>query len=109
MSVPQYKSVKLVPKGIHILWDDGHQSFYGHRYLRSQCGCAMCFNKMTGKRVVPIEDVPSDVQAMDWMPTGNYAVQFLWSDMHDAGAYPLEVLRGLCQCSVCEGFRVLAG
>ena len=103
MEQPLPKTVDLLPDGIHILWDDGHQGYHEHRYLRSQCGCALCVGETTGQRIVLLGDIPSDTVAMDWMPIGNYAVQFLWSDGHDAGAYPFTLLRDLCQCDQCRG------
>jgi DUF971 family protein len=35
------------------------------------------------------------------MQMGRYAVQFLWSDTHDSGIYPFDLLRKLCRCSEC--------
>ena len=87
--------------GIHILWDDGHSSFYGHRYLRGNCCCAGCIEEMTGRRRVGEMDVRENVEAVDWMQIGRYAVQFLWSDTHDSGIYPFDLLRKLCHCSDC--------
>ena len=95
------KEVRLEESGVHILWDDGHPSYYPHRYLRGQCCCAACVEEMTGQRRVGEEDVREDVYAVDWMQIGRYAVQFLWSDTHDSGIYPFELLRRLCLCPEC--------
>ena len=51
--------------------------------------------KWTGKRVVGPENIPEDVEALDWMTVGRYALQFLWSDAHDTGIYPYAMLRSL--------------
>ena len=96
----QAKEVRLEDK-IHIVWDDGHASEYPHRYLRGQCCCAACVEEMTGRRMIAERDVPIDVQALDWMQIGRYALQFLWSDTHDSGIYPFELLRRLCRCPEC--------
>ena len=69
-----------------------------HRYLRSQCGCAACVHEMTGQRLITIADIRRDVMALDWMQIGRYAIRFLWSDLHDTGIYPYEVLRALGAC-----------
>jgi DUF971 family protein len=95
------KEVTLADEGINILWDDGHASFYPHRYLRGHCCCAGCVEEMTGRRRVSEENVREDVQALDWMQIGRYAVQFLWSDTHDSGIYPFDLLRKLCHCPDC--------
>ena len=100
---PLPKQLALLPDGIHIQWDDGHQGYYGHRYLRSQCCCAHCVSEMTGKRIVLLGDIRGDVEAVEWMRIGNYAVQFLWSDFHETGIYPYTLLRALCQCDRCTG------
>ena len=96
----QAKEVTLEDK-VYIVWDDGHSSEYPYRYLRGQCCCAACVEEMTGRRVVSEENVREDVQALDWMQIGRYALQFLWSDTHDSGIYPFELLRRLCRCAEC--------
>ena len=102
-SKPNLKELSIRPDGIHILWDDGHQSYYEHRYLRSQCGCAHCVSEMTGQRLVVLADIRKDVGAVEWASIGRYAVQFLWSDFHETGIYPFTMLRNLCQCDQCSG------
>ena len=98
----QPSDVTVTPHAIHIKWDDGHDSVLEHRYLRSQCGCAACVNEMTGKRLISISDISKDVEALDWMQVGRYAIRFLWSDFHDTGIYPFDLLRRLCQCDDCR-------
>ena len=100
---PNLKDLSIRPDGIHILWDDGHQSYYEHRYLRSQCGCAHCVSEMTGQRLVVLADIRKDVEAVEWASIGRYAVQFLWNDFHETGIYPFTMLRDLCQCDQCSG------
>ena len=97
----EVKEIDLGSEHISILWDDDHDSRYPHRYLRGQCCCAGCVEEMTGRRRVAEEDVREDVQALDWIQVGRYAVQFLWSDAHDSGIYPFELLRRLCRCPEC--------
>ena len=100
--LPALKDLTFLPDGIHIHWEDGHQSYYGHRYLRSQCCCAQCVSEMTGQRIVFLGDISTHVEAVEWMRIGNYAVQFLWSDFHETGIYPFTILRDLCQCEQCK-------
>ncbi len=101
MSQPITKDLQLRPDGIHVQWDDGHQGYHEHRTLRYQCCCAHCVNEMTGQRMIALSDVPKEVEALDWMLVGRYAVQFLWSDAHTTGIYPFTLLRELCQCTQC--------
>ena len=95
------QDVKLDSDYITILWDDGHEGIYPSRYLRGYCCCAACVEEMTGRRIVGENDVDECVMALDWIQIGRYALQFLWSDAHDSGIYPFEVLRNLCRCEEC--------
>lgn len=97
------KAVEIKPDAVRIEWEDGHVSFYPHRYLRASCRCAACVHETTGRRMVTYEDIAADVQALDWMTVGRYALQFLWSDAHDTGIYPYVALREeLCPCAECQ-------
>ena len=95
------QDVKLDSDYITILWDDGHEGIYPSRYLRGYCCCAACVEEMTGRRIVGENDVDEYVMALDWIQIGRYALKFLWSDAHDSGIYPFEVLRNLCRCEEC--------
>ena len=96
-----FTNLLLSESGVHIKWDDGHESYYPYRFLRGQCCCAGCVQEMTGVRRVSEEDVNEDVVVIEWMQIGRYAVQFLWSDTHDSGIYPFDLLLKLCRCSDC--------
>lgn len=99
-------AVEVHPDNIRIMWDDGHVSNYPPRYLRGSCRCAACIHEMTGRRMVGVKDVPEDVEALDWMKVGRYALQFLWSDAHDTGIYPFQALRmEMCPCPECKARR----
>ena len=91
MNVPL--SVALRPAGIHIEWDDEARSVLEHRELRGACPCAACVHELTGKRMVGPGEVPANVEALDYMLVGRYAMQCLWSDAHDTGIYPYVLLR----------------
>ena len=95
------EEVVLDETGIYMEWNDVHRSYSPYWYLRGQCCCAGCVEEMTGRRRVGEEDVREDVYAVDWMQIGRYAVQFLWSDTHDSGIYPFDLLRRLCRCQDC--------
>ena len=89
------KTLEIVPDGLHIVWKDGLQSLLPHRYVRGNCGCAQCVDEMTHVRKVSIDDVPSDVEIVDTMPVGRYAVGLLFSDLHESGIFPFKLLRSI--------------
>ena len=95
------ESVEITEKAIHILWEDGHQGVYPHRFLRLHCQCAHCVDEMTREPRLDPDGVPADVHAVDHLPVGSYALQFLWSDAHYTGIYTYELLRGICTCRQC--------
>ena len=95
------ESVEISEAGISITWQDGHRSVYSHRFLRLRCQCAHCIDEWTRAPCLDPEQVPGDVQALDHMPVGNYAFQFLWSDTHSTGIYTYEFLRSVCTCIEC--------
>ena len=90
------KEVRLTPEGVIIKWDDGETCLYPHRLLRLQCRCAGCIGEWPRRGTLDPATVPQDVRALDYMPVGKYALQFLWSDGHYTGIYPYQLLRKLC-------------
>jgi DUF971 family protein len=90
--------VTLAEDGIHLRWDDGHLGFYPHRHLRAECRCAACINEFTGERMIGYDNIPEDVETLEWMEVGRYALRFLFSDFHDTGIYPFDLLRSVCLC-----------
>jgi DUF971 family protein len=95
------KSVEIADQGILISWQDGHNSVYPHRSLRLRCQCAHCIDEWTKKPVLDPETIAWNVKAVDHMVIGNYAIQFLWSDVHYTGIYPYSFLRSNCGCTDC--------
>tara|TARA_Y100001936_G_scaffold252938_2_gene314981 strand:- start:613 stop:804 length:192 start_codon:yes stop_codon:yes gene_type:complete len=47
---------------------------------------------MTGRAILNVAQVPDDIIAADHLMVGKYAIQFLWTDGHDSGIYPYEML-----------------
>ena len=99
------KEVDIEGDAIVVLWDDGHRSIYPHRMLRLRCQCASCVEEMTGRPRLDPARVPEDVRAVDQMPVGNYALQFLWNDAHYTGIYTFRFLRSVCACIPCNEAR----
>ena len=99
------QEIQLIDNAIVIQWSDGHQGIYPPRMLRLRCPCAQCVDEMTGKVRLDPARVPQGVQAVDHLPVGNYALQFLWSDTHHTGIYPYRLLRQMCTCLGCNEER----
>ena len=99
------QKVEVQPEGISIVWKDGHSSCYESKYLRINCGCANCVEEWSHRKILDPATIPADIQALDHMVIGRYALQFLWSDTHSTGIYPYTVLRNLCPCDECAKAR----
>jgi DUF971 family protein len=80
---------------LRITWEDGRISEYEPRFLRMRCPCAGCVDEMTGVRTLTEAMVPDGVYPTAIHYIGRYALQFVWSDGHDTGIYPFELLRKL--------------
>lgn len=85
-----------------VVWEDGHRSLYRFDDLRFLCPCAGCLDEMTGKRTVEREKIHQGIKALEYLPVGNYAVRFKWSDGHHTGIYSFDYLRKLCACPKCK-------
>lgn len=85
--------------GVSITWSDGTSSLVAHAELRRVCPCASCKDSPP----TPVDDSPDSlpilgqepIRALRAVPIGRYAIQFFWSDGHDAGIYTYDYLRGL--------------
>ena len=88
--------------GVAVEWNDGHASQYEAKYLRVNCGCAECVEEWSKRQLLDPASVSANIRAEDYLMVGHYAVQFLWSDAHFTGIYPLDLLRRLCDCSTCS-------
>lgn len=93
---------KSGPYEITVLWDDGHESVFQTRYLRSECMCAGCVNELTGERMLDPETVPRDITVTSAEHVGRYGVKFVFSDGHDDGIYTWRRLREICPCPECR-------
>lgn len=77
-----------------ILWDDGSESMISLRSLRKNCPCAVCLTERENKAESYIPLLSSvQVTIKDIKVAGNYALQLLWQDGHDAGIYTYDKLR----------------
>jgi len=99
------EEVTLAPDSISIKWSDGHVGHFEPKYLRLNCQCAGCVEEWTRKKLLDPVIVPPDIQAVDYLDVGKYAIQFLWSDAHYTGIYTFDFLRSICQCDECTASR----
>ncbi len=87
---------------LRIQWSDGRSCAYPLSHLREACPCAECRGGhermgsaydpehilvLTPKRSHTVQNVEL---------VGNYALQFVWDDSHDAGIYTWDYLYRLC-------------
>jgi len=82
---------------VAIQWSDGSQTAHSSFNLRMRCPCAKCRethnpdpNVIRGPKGVP---PMVEVKTFDWV--GNYAVNFIFSDSHNAGIYTYKFLHEL--------------
>lgn len=90
MKVPE--GVNLGGDALEVTWNEGRRAAFPYRLLRLLCACARCEDEMTGERKLDAMSVPSDIMVVEWLRVGRYALQFLWSDGHDTGIFPYEML-----------------
>ena len=95
---------------LHIQWSDSHISAYPLNALREACPCALCRggHEFMGPQYDPnlIELKPvRSYEVKDMQLIGNYALMFVWSDLHSSGIYTWDYLRRICPCPVCQAER----
>lgn len=90
----------VTDKTLAITWSDGHRSTYSWVSLRINCPCARCKGEPGFRpRRLTEKDVPPTIRAISMGRIGAYALRFVWSDGHDTGIYPFNLLRfELCEC-----------
>lgn len=78
---------------VKIRWQDGSETVWLARDLRLACPCAACIDEMTGERRLVVSSVPQNVIPLKIETIGRYAITVHWSDGHNTGIYPFELLR----------------
>lgn len=80
-----------------IEWSDGRKLTYEAATLRENCPCATCRSERTRAGVDEQQPLPGqkDVTIRHMSPVGNYAYKITFSDGHDTGIYPLQLLQEL--------------
>jgi DUF971 family protein len=99
--------MQVVGRGLAIVWEDGHESFYPFDDLRKSCPCARCRTERQSTAAAnPLRIVRAarlgEAAVRRIRPVGAYAVQLEWSDGHDLGIYSFDSLRRTCPCEACR-------
>lgn len=84
----QIPKVEFNARYVTLTWPDGTQARVANRDLRLSCGCALCVDERTGKKLLGEKDVRADIAPTAITPLGNYAVGIAWNDGHSSGIYP---------------------
>jgi len=71
-----------------LAFSDGRELSAKAFDLRADCHCASCVSESTGQRLVDVKKIPTDINPVEILPLGNYAVGISWSDGHSSGIYP---------------------
>ena len=83
------------PRTLSILWEDGHRDDLDVRDLRLSCGCALCIEEMSGRKLLDPKTVRADVSPRQIWSVGNYAIGFDWNDGHKSGIHSFKGVRAL--------------
>lgn len=77
---------------LEVRWDDGMRQELTHVQVRAACKCSHCQSaRLLGKPVA----LAAGLRLDEVRQVGHYAVQLVFSDGHDRGIYPWELLREL--------------
>lgn len=97
-TTPRDLKVELKNQLLRVDWADGRQSEFALAALRAQCPCATCRTDREEAQKNPLQILRSDptgVRVTSAQLVGNYAIQFTWSDGHNAGIFDFRFLRSL--------------
>lgn len=89
---PEQISNCRAERTLEVSWADGVTRRWSHRQVRAACKCSPCQAARLRGIAAPFAD---DVVIEEIRPIGHYAVQLVFSDGHERGIYPWELLRAL--------------
>lgn len=92
MPAPAPTEITLHQKShaLEIAFDDGKRFRWSHEFLRVYSPSAAVRGHGPGQEVLQIGK--EEVRILKIVPVGNYALRFVFSDGHDTGIYPWEML-----------------
>ncbi len=88
LSQPDLKDAGYRDGQVVLVFGDGRELSAKAFDLRANCQCALCVSEVTGQQLVDIKKIPADINPVEILPLGNYAVGITWSDGHASGIYP---------------------
>lgn len=80
---------------ITLEWPEGETISINNRLLRLNSQDALSVDEISGKRLIKEKDIPDNIQPVQIMTLGNYAIGINWSDGHNAGIYPYSLIKKL--------------
>jgi len=103
MPTPVPYAITRRDDGLLIEWEQGgHEALYPAHALRLACGCALCVEEMSGRRLLDAATIPADIRPLSVALVGAYGLKIRWSDGHDTGIYTFERLLASCPCDRCR-------
>lgn len=108
---------RISGQGLRVVWQNGVETELSSRVLRTNCPCAACREErgdsshqkpLGGKQSVLriIEStVETELDLLEVLPVGNYAVSLKWGDGHHTGIYDWDLLRELVTSHQGAGVR----
>ena len=88
-------NLSLAEGVLWIEWSDGQTRMYDVGELRGRCPCATCDTERMRAEGARLDPAGSDVGIRQMLPVGEYAYKIRFTDGHDTGIFPLELLRRL--------------
>jgi len=90
--------VNLTEQTLTIIWGDGHVSAFQLDSLRRACPCVECKGGHANMNIPVDPAIFKQVPQQRWLisdlqTAGNYGLQIVWEDGHDAGIYGWGLLR----------------
>ncbi len=76
-------------------WSDGTRGAADIRTLRLSCPCALCVDEHTGEKLLDGASVAADITLLKVNSIGRYAAGLAFSDGHNSGIYPYDMLYNL--------------
>jgi len=87
--------ITLTAKNVIFSWKEGKVFEIDNITLRDNCRCALCVDEYTNVKTLKTEDIPKDIQGLEFQTLGNYAVSIKWSDNHSSSIYSYDTIESI--------------
>ncbi|RJF94758.1 DUF971 domain-containing protein [Oleomonas cavernae] len=78
------RHLTVAPGRVDAAWSDGRISPFHADWLRDNCPCADCVQRLTREQMFEIADAPTDLAVAGAVLDGNGDLNVRWSDGHDS-------------------------